>query len=149
VTTIRIVGPDQLAKALKAVAELAKEEPDTHEVIVRKRKRNISDEQRGVYWKWLTVMGKDLGSTKDELHFEFKRDKLVKIYERDDLEYAAMIRTIRSLDKDTRNQMWRKVVKLTSIRDASVEQMTEYMNDIKSVANDLRIALPEPNVDWW
>ena len=119
-----------------------------HKIEIREYKRNISAEQRGLYWKWMTVIGADLGRNKDEMHCELKGIHLVPIFERDDEDYRNMIESVihvRKLGmKKEADFLKKEIIKLTSITDADTKQMSEYMNEVDGWARDRGIFLPVP-----
>jgi hypothetical protein len=118
-----------------------------HEVIIKEYKRNISAEQRGLYWQWLTIRASNLGSTKEDEHLDCKRRFLIPIFERDDSDFAEMVESIRKLHKEKHPLAFNLadlVVKKTSIRDATTKQMSEYMDDIEKDSATLGIRLPHP-----
>ena len=121
---------------------------DIHEIIIRPWKRDRSAEQNSYYWKILTVIGNDLGNTKDEQHCIYKRMFLVPIFTRDDSEYAEMIGAIDAMRKQhlglVCDVLDREIVKLTSTTQANVKQMSEYIDDIQNHATSLGIRLPGP-----
>ena len=134
------------SRALYMINNLDVEKP--REVLIRDHKADRSAAQNSLMWKWITVIGNDLGETKDELHERYKGQFLVPIYERDDPEYAEMISALRDLyqrDKIATNILYKQVVKLTSTTKASVKQMTEYLGEIEGEARSLNIHLPHPD----
>ena len=120
-----------------------------HDLVITEHKKDISSDQRRLYFLWLTVIAEETGSTKDALHEEYKSKYLVPIYERDDPEFAAMLESLRVVYReglrDEALGLREKIVKLTSITTANVKQMTEYLHDIEMAANDLNIRLPFPD----
>lgn len=119
-----------------------------HEVIIREHKKDRSADQNSLYWKWLTVIGADLGESKEELHERYKGEYLVNIYERDDPDYAEMLQTLREVYRegmrDEALNLRKKIVALTSTTTATVHQMSEYMTEIDRHAVELGIRLPSP-----
>lgn len=77
-----------------------------------------------LYWKWLTVIGSDLGYHKNELHETF-------------LDMFAPIKTIRDLNG-------KPVQKPVRTSEMTIEQMNAYMNEIDQKAAELGIILPQP-----
>lgn len=120
-----------------------------HEVIIRPHKSKRSLDQNALLWQWLTIIGSDLGYTKEEAHEEYKRRFLVPILIRDDAEYAAMWRTIEEvgqqpgMEKDSKC-LAIQVTALTSTTRLNTKQMTEYLTDIDRHAAGLGIYLPHP-----
>ncbi len=120
-----------------------------HEIEIREKKKDISANQRALYWKWLTIIGLELGETKEELHERYKDRFLTVIYERDDPDYAEMLETLRTVYRegmrDEALSLRRKVITLTSITTATTKQMSELMTDIEHEATSLGISLPHPD----
>lgn len=118
------------------------------EVVIREYKKDRSLEQNALYWRWLTVIGNELGETKEDLHERYKSKFLVHIYERDDPEYAETVQTLRNLYeqgyKTESLSLHKKVVALTSTTSATVKQMSEYLHCIEMSAAELAIKLPAP-----
>ena len=119
-----------------------------HEVIVREHKKDRSAAQNSLYWYWLTMIGGEWGLTKDEVHKHYKAQLLVRIYERDDPEYGAMIESVRKVSqsgmKDDAQHLMNMIVDLTSTTKATVKQFTEFLNDIEKDAMGKGIVLPHP-----
>jgi hypothetical protein len=118
------------------------------EVEIREFKANRSVAQHRLLWVWNTVMGAELGESKEEIHERNKERFLVPIYERDDLEFAEMIEAVREVYragmKDRAQMLFKRIVKLTSTTTANVKQMTEYLDEIEKDARNLNIQLPHP-----
>lgn len=128
------------ARALFIIGALPVE--PVFEVIIREYKKDISAEQRGLYFRWMGIMGNEIGLTKNDMHLQCKEDHLVPIFTRDDQDYAEMVAAVRATG---RANMWKKIIKLTSITDANTAQMSEYMNEISREAAGLDIRLPHPD----
>ena len=120
-----------------------------HEVVIREHKKDRTAAQNALLWLWYTVIAGELGETKDDIHYMYKSQILVHIYERDDLEYAEIILSIRRIYrmtdmKDAALYLHKSIVKLTSTTTATVEQFTEYLNDIEKDCIGKGIVLPHP-----
>ena len=126
-----------------AIIEALSFEP-LHEVVIREHKKDRSLEQNALYWKWLTIIGEELGYSKEEAHMVYKERYLVNIFSRDDIEYAAMIGNIKLVGGAKGVSIMNKIIDMTSTVDASVKQMTEYLNSIALHAQELGIHLPFP-----
>jgi len=116
----------------------------TDEVIVQEHKRNRSAEQNSIYWKWLTVIGNDLRNTKDEQHDIYKRMFLIPIFTRDNQGFADMMASVDGMNATDYDIFSREILKLTSTTQASVKQMSEFLDDIQYNATSLGIRLPAP-----
>ena len=117
------------------------------EVIIKPHKQDRSLMQNAFYWKILTIMGDDLGQTKDEIHHNMKHKFLVKIFMRDDDGYAEMVSALRAVKSESPGlaaSLGREIVNLTSTTQANVKQMREYLDDIQHFASSLGIKLPAP-----
>ena len=119
-----------------------------HECIVRPHKKDRSVAQNALLWMWYTIIAGELGETKEEIHNIYKGKILVHIYERDDVEYAAMVEAVREVHrkgmKVEAKRLADAIVDLTSTTRANVDQFTEYLNDIEKDAISKGIALPHP-----
>jgi hypothetical protein len=117
-----------------------------HEVAIREKVKDRSADQNALYWKWLTVIGNDLGESKEDVHERYKDKFLVHIYERDNPDYAEMVQALRAIwsqgMKAEAVSLRKKIVALTSTTTATVKQMTEYMTEIERDAAKLAIKLP-------
>jgi len=87
-------------------------------------KRSRSIRQNNLYWKWVTIIGNDLGYHKDELHEEFI-DQFSDIYTTRDINGKPKQRRVRT-------------------SAMNVEQMTRYMDRINQFAAENGILLPQP-----
>ena len=98
-----------------------------------------SKAQNRLYWKWLTQWAKRQGTDKDSEHLFFKKQFLARIYDRDDVgQYRNTFAAVKVL-KDQKHLMYQQVADglnvLISTTDATVEQFTEYLNDIHAFCN--------------
>lgn len=94
------------------------------EVKIKRWKDKRSTNQNNLYWKWVTIIGNELGYRKGEMH-----ETLLA-------EFAPM-KTIPKLDGGQRTVPIR-----TS--EMKVDQMSEYMNAVEQLAAEMNIALPHP-----
>ena len=119
-----------------------------HEVIVREHHKDRSASQNALYWKWLTIIATELGTSKEDEHFRFKREILIHIYERDDYEFAEMLESVRNVHKSGMKEeaivLSYQIVKLVSTTTATVKQFSEYLTDIERDSTDKDIRLPHP-----
>jgi hypothetical protein len=143
---IAITSEELRARALTIIKGLPLS--PVYEIDIREHKKDRSVEQNALYWKWLTVIGNDLGETKEDLHERYKDKFLVHIYERDDPDYGAMVQTLRRIYKQGMKEqsisLHKQIVSLTSTSTATVKQMSEYMEAIEHDAASLAIRLPHP-----
>ncbi|MCU4495309.1 hypothetical protein KTI55_01805 [Acinetobacter ursingii] len=108
-------------------------------VRVDQKEDDRSKAQNRLYWKWLTQWAKHQGSDKDTEHLFFKRKFLSVIFYRDDVgQYRNAFDAVKVL-KQQKHPMYQYVAsglnELISTTDASVQQFTEYLNDIHAFCN--------------
>lgn len=119
------------------------------EVVFRDYAASRSAQQNALMWRWLTIIGNELGESKDAVHELYKDRYLVSIYERDNPEYAEMVQALRAVwqqgMKKEALDLRKRIVALTSTTTATVKQMSEYMNEIERDAVQLGIRLPSQN----
>lgn len=143
---ITCITPEHRNRALAIIGTMPID--PAHEVIIREAKRDRSADQNALYWQWLTIIGSELGMTKDELHEQCKARHLVPIFTRDNEDYAAMVAAVQAVRSQgmvsEADALWSQVVRMTSTTDCNVRQMTEYLNEIKREAAGLGIRLPHP-----
>jgi hypothetical protein len=146
-TTIILKTPELKRRAVEVISALAIDGP-LMEVVIREHKKNRSLDANALYWKWLTVIGAELGESKDDLHERFKEKWLVTIYERDDPEYAEMLQSLRAVYRQGMRTealaLRKRIVALTSTTTATVAQMSEYMASVEHFAAETGIRLPFP-----
>lgn len=122
-----------------------------HEIIIQEHKKDRSKEQNSLMWKWLTVIGNELGESKEDVHERYKGMFLVHIYERDNPAYADMIQSLRTIYKQGMHSealaLKKRIVELTSTSTATVKQMAEYLDSIEHHAATLAIRLSHPEGD--
>jgi len=137
-----IIANEQIRNRAMAIVEKLPVD-GTVEVCIKLHKRNRSVDQNAIYWKWLTVIGNDLGNTKDEQHDIYKEMFLSKIFTRDDPEYSEMMEVVSQVPvKDGGTFLRKKIIDLTSTAQASVKQLGEYLDDVQHHATSLGIRLP-------
>ena len=112
----------------------ALEEKKPLRVVIDQKQDDRSTAQNRLYWMWLTQWAKRQGNDKESEHLYFKKHFLSRIYDRDDVgQYRNTFAAVKIL-KDQNHPMYEQVANglndLISTTDASVEQFTEYLNDI-------------------
>ncbi len=105
--------------------------------------------QNALYWRWLTILGNELGESKEDVAETYKGMFLVNIMRRDDLEFSEMLKSVNEVHlaglKDQALQLKKEIIKLTSTTKINTKQMTEYLNNINHhAATVLGITLPLP-----
>lgn len=108
-------------------------------VVIDQKQDDRSTAQNRLYWLWLSQWSKRQGTDKDSEHLFFKKQFLARIYHRDDVgQYRNTFAAVKVL-KDQKHPMYQQVAdglnELISTTDASVDQFTEYLNDIHAFCN--------------
>ena len=108
-------------------------------VRIDQKQEDRSKAQNRLYWLWLSQWSKRQGTDKDTEHLFFKKQFLARIYHRDDVgQYRKTFAAVKVL-KDQKHPMYQQVAdglnELITTTDASVEQFTEYLNDIHAFCN--------------
>lgn len=108
-------------------------------VRIDQKQEDRSKAQNRLYWLWLSQWSKRQGTDKDTEHLFFKKQFLSRIYHRDDVgQYRKTFAAVKVL-KDQKHPMYQQVAdglnELISTTDASVDQFTEYLNDIHAFCN--------------
>ena len=91
------------------------------EVVVKPYKRNRNNDQNALYWKWITIIGNDLGYDKDEMH--------------ELLAYKFLGLEQKEIDG-------RKFEQIRSTTKLSVGGMSEYMERVQRWAAEMGVRLP-------
>jgi hypothetical protein len=128
-----------------------------HIVTVKEHKRDRSSAQNSLMWSWLTVIGNEIGESKDSIHEIYKRMFLLDLFvEYDDgtrpsiKGYREMWEAISSVEDDTaRKQMVDFLISQISTTRADVEIMSVYLNKIERNANSQGIILPHPEDSYY
>ena len=150
--TIILKSAQQFSSVLTALDSI-KADDDIHQVEIRPYKKNLSAEQRGLYFKWIQILSLHTGATKEDAHLEYKKLFLAPIFEREKEWYRELIESVRTVyrngDTSIAAKMHSAIMKLTSIRDADTKEMSEYMSDLRMFAlNELNVTLPLPEDDF-
>lgn len=93
-------------------------------IVIKEWKSKRSLDQNALYWKWITIIGEELGYYKNEMHETF-------------LDAYAPVQTIRDLEGKPKQK---------SVRSSqmTVKQMSDYMMQIEQFAAENNIAIPHP-----
>jgi len=146
---IKVITEIQRQHAIKVLEQLPLDV--IHTVEIKPFKKDRSLDQNALYWQWLTIIGNELGESKETLHERYKDGFLVQIYERDNPEYAEMVQALREVWKHgMKNEaisLRKRIVALTSTTTATTSQMAEYMTEVERRAAELGIRLPHPEDD--
>ena len=108
-------------------------------VRIDQKQEDRSKAQNRLYWLWLSQWSKRQGTDKDSEHLFFKKQFLARIYHRDDVgQYRKTFAAVKVL-RDQKHPMYQQVAdglnELISTTDATVDQFTEYLNDIHAFCN--------------
>ena len=145
--TLILRSPEIANRAGEILSTLVRGD-ELHEVLIRPHKKERSVAQNSILWLWNTILGAELGESKEEIHERNKERFLVPIYERDDLDYAAMIEAVRNVYRQGLQQdalfLRKRIVALTSTTKATTAQMAEFLTEIERDAHRLGIILPRP-----
>ena len=103
-------------------------------VVIDQKQDDRSAAQNRLYWMWLTQWAKHQGNDKESEHLYFKKHFLARIYYRDDVgQYRETFDAVKIL-RDQKHPVYQYVADglndLISTTDATVDQFTEYLNDI-------------------
>lgn len=123
-------------------------------VTVTDKQESLSSAQRRLYFMWMGQLAAHWGTDKDYEHVEAKKQFLIKIYYRDDADFAEMCDAIKTLKKEMGETAQYKaiadgVIRETSITKATVKQMTEYLNCIFACAMGRGVKLNVPEDLKW
>lgn len=108
-------------------------------VRIDQKQEDRSKAQNRLYWLWVTQWSKRQGTDKDSEHLFFKKQFLSRIYDRDEVgQYKQTFAAVRVL-RDQKHPQYQAVAdglnELISTTDATVDQFTEYLNDIHAFCN--------------
>ena len=108
-------------------------------VRIDQKQEDRSKAQNRLYWMWVAQWAKHQGTDKDTEHLFFKKQFLARIYHRDDVgQYRKTFAAVKVL-KDQKHPQYQAVAdglnELISTTDATVDQFTEYLNDIHAFCN--------------
>jgi len=118
-------------------------------VVIDQKPEDRSKAQNRLYWMYLSQWSKHQGTDKDSEHLYFKRKFLSVIYERDDVgQYRKTFKAMRVL-REEKHPMYDNVAdglnELITTTEATVEQFTEYLNDIHGWCNKQGCYLMTPD----
>ncbi|HRA29884.1 MAG TPA: hypothetical protein PLT61_10110 [Acinetobacter johnsonii] len=128
---------------------------DGRPLVVRmdQKQEDRSKAQNRLYWLWLSQWSKRQGTDKDTEHLFFKKQFLARIYDRDEVgQYKQTFAAVKVL-KDQKHPQYQAVAdglnELISTTDATVDQFTEYLNDIHAFCNKQGCWLSTPDDLMW
>lgn len=118
-------------------------------VRIDQKQEDRSKAQNRLYWLWMSQWAKRQGTDKDSEHLFFKKQFLARIYHRDDVgQYRKTFAAVKVL-RDQKHPQYQAVAdglnELISTTDATVDQFTEYLNDIHAFCNKQGCWLSTPD----
>lgn len=118
------VGLPQVIDALKALS------PNRRwRIEIVQHRRNRSRAQNALYWMWLSLIGGELGYTKDEMHY---------------------VMAMKFLGGDTLTVAGEEIVAPRSTTILKTDAFANYLNQIEFFAtSELGIRLPRPDDLYW
>jgi len=118
---------------------------------IKKLDESLSDRQRGLYWRWLTIFAAKNGDTKTDFHNQYKENVFFPIFLADEDNHHSLrdavstMRQIRNEISDARYATLRKyIIDSVSHLDATVANMGDILRQLQSDAADMGVALPQP-----
>ena len=144
--TLTIRKEDEIQPCLAWIKELL----NLHgplEVTVSTEGQGRSIKQHRLLWLWNTELGNHMGLRKDEVHELLKRKFAIRIFTRDDQDYAEMnaaAQTVRKQSIENYEALAKQITKLTSTTDFKMGQMSEYLSDIEHYAAEVGATLTFP-----
>jgi len=144
----RLVNDEVRDNCIKALFMAQQDSDEVLEVVIQPAKRKRSLAQNRLYWKWVSQWAEHTGDSEQRAHHIFKYKFLVTIFYRDDAQYAAMcdsVKVLKSMDREHYDKISAHVIRQTSTTDASVKQMTDYLDQIERYcyANDFTLTIPD------
>lgn len=135
--------------------------PDQNEVFIQIKNLTKTDYrkvcQNQLYWAWMSDCSKTdinefAGKSVDDWHEQFKKDYLVRIYERDDKGYAITMEALRNIyrmGQKTECEIMREfTLKNTSTAKCTVKQFCEYLDCIEKYCHGNGILLRTDSDDY-
>jgi hypothetical protein len=110
---------DKLANYIRTLQD------GVYAVTVKEYKSKRSLEQNALYWKWISIIGNDLGYHKNEMHEAL-------------LEHLSIPYTFKGIDGKVKQKQLR-----TSMMNT--QQMSDYMFAVEQFAAEQSINLPRPD----
>lgn len=144
----RLVSDEVRDSCVKALFMAQQSSEEVLEVTIQPESRKRSLAQNRLYHMWVSYFSQQTGASIDEVYTDFKRRFLLRIYYTADSQFAEMcdsIKQLEQLDLAKYQSISKQVIAMTSTTKASVEQMTEYLNQISRFAYSQNILLPVPD----
>ncbi|WP_201595350.1 recombination protein NinB [Psychrobacter vallis] len=144
----RLTSDEVRANCVKALFTAQSEGNDLLEVIIQPAKNKRSHAQNRLYWGWVHEWLKALSWEDDYTHHFFKYKFLIMIFYQADAKYAGMcdaVKVLKSIDRQSYDQIAAHVIRQTSTTDASTAQMTEYLDKIYRYCYEQGVLLTVPD----
>lgn len=143
----RLVSDEVRDNCVKALFMAQQSSEEVLEVVIQPESRKRSLAQNRLYWSWVNQWANHTGDSEARAHHIFKYKFLVTIFYRDDEQYAAMcdsVKVLKGIDRGHYDKIAAHVIRQTSTTDASVKQMTEYLDRVERYcyANDFKLTIP-------
>jgi hypothetical protein len=115
-------------------------------------KQKKTSAQRRLNWKWNTEIGEQTGMSKGEVHEMLKGELLWRIFYRDDPGYARAIDAtirVKPHSKSDFDYLKAHILKNTHAEDCDVDQMAEFLTEIKRFCHEKELYITIPrDKDW-
>lgn len=144
----RLVNNDVLDECVKSIFLQFQKSDKVLNVKITDNEEKRTSGQNRLYWFWVDYFSKKTGTEPLEVHFDFRRRFLLKIYYVDDAGFAAMcdsIKQLKTTDLGNYKSISKQVIELTSTTKATTEQMTRYLDAIYAFCYGENIMLPIPD----
>lgn len=115
-------------------------------------KQKKTSAQRRTNWQWNTDIAGQTGQTKKEVHEMLKERFLWKIFYRDDPGYARAVDSVirvRKHDIHDAAYLRKYILDNTHAEDCDVDQMAEFLTDIKRFAHEEELYIRIPRDKEW
>lgn len=148
----RLVSDEVRDNCVKALFMAQQSSEEVLEVVIQPESRKRSLAQNRLYWSWVTQWANHTGDSEARAHHIFKYKFLVTIFYRDDAQYAAMcdsVKVLKGIDRGHYDKIAAHVIRQTSTTDASVKQMTEYLDRVERYCYSKGVMLKIPDELQW
>lgn len=148
----RLVSDEVRDNCVKALFMAQQSSEEVLEVVIQPESRKRSLAQNRLYWSWVTQWANHTGDSEARTHHIFKYKFLVTIFYRDDAQYAAMcdsVKVLKGIDRGHYDKIAAHVIRQTSTTDASVKQMTEYLDRVERYCYSEGVMLKIPQELAW
>lgn len=146
--TIVLHSADDASKVADFLETFAAEVDYPLDVTVKQHDNSIVSGQRGLYWTWVTIIAKDLGHTKEELHENMKERFFLNVYLADPDSHPTFIGVVEAMQiikekaADQFPTLRAAVMHGVSHLDATKENWIDVLNSVSNLAQKHNIRLP-------